>query len=140
MKSIPTMPQSLRIREYATFDRKDSKLVFGSVPELHRDWGLLFCEDSAGQHWTVLGSHGWVQSLRSRARQASAEEIAHLPPSPSDIPPVGECVDMYWAVKAEWPLDQFHPKFVIRGWPDEWQELGHIDVFPYDESWESLGH
>jgi hypothetical protein len=121
----------LRMREYATLSLEEARQVFGGQAELHRAWGLLYCDDEDGEHWTLLGSHSWVQSLRTRARPLSAEAIAAVPPSPSGARPAGLGVDMSPPVAAEWPPEEFGAEFVIRGWSDEWPALGRIEVVPY---------
>ena len=134
MTEQPQFP--LSAREYATFTAKEARKVFQGQEVLHKPWGMLFCDDANGAHWTLLGSRPWVDSLREQAEPGSAETIANIPESPSGIPPSGDGVNMDpdGAAAAEWPLEEFRARWVIRGWPDEWEQAGRAEVFPFGEA------
>jgi hypothetical protein len=116
----------LEAKEYALLGRDQARHVF-PLRRLRRDWGMLFCETRDGGHWTLLGSYEWVESLM--AQQGDVPEGAARAPSPSGATSSGKGVGP--PVLAEWPTSDFAAKWLIRGWPDDWQGLGEIRVCRY---------
>jgi hypothetical protein len=115
----------LEAKEYALLGRDQARQVF-PLRRLRRDWGMLFCETRDGGHWTLLGSHQWVESLM--AQEKGVPEEAAAAPSLSGATPSGEGAES--PRLAEWP-SAFAPKWLIRGWPDDWPGLGEIRVCSY---------
>ncbi len=124
---LPFIPP-LALREYATFSRRESRQVFRGQPRLGRAWGIFYCDDALGNHWTLLGRSSFIESMRARATPFEGDDR----PAIYGVAPVAEMVDLdpNRAVGVEHPLPEFGAEWAIRGWADEWEALGGIDVYP----------
>jgi hypothetical protein len=102
--------------------------VFKLKP-LGRAWGMLFCADERGAQWTVLGDPAFVEPLRVAQRPLPEGVLRRAqPPSPSPAPPSGK--GLTGELVGEFPVDEFRPQWLVRGWADEWSGLGRIEVWP----------
>ena len=87
------------LREYALADQELATAM--GLPE--KEWGLFFCEDENGGHWTLLTDAENVHAI-----QLAAGDAGHL------------CISC---------VEKMVPDPAIyaerRGWPDEW---GYLDA------------
>jgi hypothetical protein len=117
MQDKPTVPTPpFKVREYATLEREDAIKVF-SLPELHRSWGLLHCEDAEGRHYTAFGDYSYCQALRKLD-------------GGSGIGKSGDRDAVAGFLNDEFPSSEFKAQFLAPGWPDEWRSLGVLPVWP----------
>ena len=126
------MSASMQPQRIATFSRDHARKVFSGMPDMGQAWGLLYCLDPNGSRWTLLGDHGWVESMTAaHGNPLSAEQLAAMPPSPTAESEVE--VVMTEAQRSEWPMAEFRPQWAIKGWPDEWSSSVSepLGIFPW---------
>jgi hypothetical protein len=124
--------------QYATISRKDSRAIFKKEKRLHQKWGVLLTRDQNREHWTLLGDHSWVVSLRMQAKPLSEDDGIRMRGRPSalceelGIKPLD--VGIPSEIMSEWPLEEFRAQWSINKWPDEWHELDVIRVCSFPTS------
>jgi hypothetical protein len=79
--------------------------------ELWRGWGVLYCTDGSGAHWTALGEPEFVDAL-----WAASERLG------------GDREGVRSARFGEFPLEEFRARWLVRGWPHEWRDEVRLDV------------
>ena len=124
--ATPDVAFPLVWQEYALTSREQARRIFQPNP-LRRAWSMLFCADQRGAHWTALGDTGFVQAVRA-AERTFPESSRRQPPSPSPVPPSGKALPV--ELTGEFPVEEFHPEWLLRGWTDERPVHGRIEVCP----------
>jgi hypothetical protein len=102
------------VRDYATLSPETSRQRFPGQKQLHRRWGALYVEGQRSGHWTLLGDHAFCGQLQQAGRppEVSNPDVERVPWGRRNIPehPL-----------EEFPFEAFHPAWLIRGWPEEWE-------------------
>ena len=81
---------------------------------------MLLCADQRAAHWTALDDPKFVRAVLAAERRFGLSARRQQPPSPALAPPPsgkGELV-------GEFPLDDFRPHWLARGWRDSGLGLG----------------